>query len=266
MAMKIGREAHPDPVENYFEESHRLGFNWLELGCESPANFPQTFDEERIRKVRDLGRKYGISTCLHSASYVNTAELMPTVRKAVEQHFVEYLELAKKMECTYLVIHCGYHFSQFMEATFESLVSTLKNAVKVAEKLKVSMLIENMNRLHPDCEINYLGTTVEELKFVLDRIQTPYLGLAMDCGHANLLPGGVMPFIEAFGPRIQGLHLHDNDMVLDRHWPLGKGKIDWPMVFRKLKEMGYQGTHTIELDRHEDVVASQKYLQSIGVL
>ncbi len=144
--MKIGREAHPNPVENYFEESFNLGFNWLELGCESPVNFPQTFDEARIRLIRDLGRKYGISCCLHSASYVNTAEIMPTVRKAVEQHLIEYLSLAKRMECTYLVIHCGYHFSQFMEATYEALLTTLKNVVKEAEKLNMPLAFVEKRR------------------------------------------------------------------------------------------------------------------------
>lgn len=264
--MRIGREAHPCPVEDYFQESHDLGFNWLELGCESPINFPQTFDEPRINLIKDLGQKYGVSYCLHSASYVNSAEIMLTVRKAVEQHLIEYLELAKKLECSYLVIHCGYHFSQFMEATYEALLTTFRRVVEEAEKLNMPMMIENMNRLHPDCEINYLGTTVEELKIVFDNIETPYLGLAMDCGHANLLPGGVIPFIEAFGPRIGGLHLHDNDMVLDRHWPLGSGKIDWPAVFARLREIGYKGTYTLELDDHEDVVNSKEYLQRIGLL
>lgn len=164
------------------------------------------------------------------------------------------------------MIHCGYHFSQFMEATYEALLTTFRRVVEEAEKLNMPMMIENMNRLHPDCEINYLGTTVEELKIVFDNIETPYLGLAMDCGHANLLPGGVIPFIEAFGPRIGGLHLHDNDMVLDRHWPLGSGKIDWPAVFARLREIGYKGTYTLELDDHEDVVNSKEYLQRIGLL
>ena len=161
--MRIGREAHPQPVEDYFKQSHELGFNWLELGCESPVNFPHTFDERRVNLIRDLGQKYGISYCLHSASYVNSAEIMPTVRKAVEQHLIEYLRLARKMECSYLVIHCGYHFSQFMDATFDALLTTFRAAVEEAEKLDMPMLIENMNRLHPDCEINYLYSVPRKL-------------------------------------------------------------------------------------------------------
>lgn len=264
--MRIGRKARTRPVEDYFEESRDLGFNWLELGCESPINFPHTFDDQRIARIRDLGEKHGIVCSLHSASYVNSAEIMPTVHQAVEQHLIEYLQLAARLGAEHLVIHCGFHFSQFMEATYEALLTTFRAAVEVAERLDLPMMIENMNLLPPEAEIRYLGTTIEELKLVFDHFDTPYLGLALDVGHAHLLPGGVDAFLEAFGPRIGGLHLHDNDGVIDRHWAMGSGTIDWPNLFCRLQEMSYRGGYTIELSGDEDVLASRQYLQRIGVM
>jgi sugar phosphate isomerase/epimerase len=138
--------------------------------------------------------------------------------------------------------------------------------VAEAERLRIPLSIENMNLLSPDAEIRYLGTTIEELKVVFDAFDTPYLGLALDVGHCNLLPGGVEPFIDAFGSRLNGLHLHDNDGVYDRHWPMGKGTVDWARLFARLKEIGYPGNGTIELRRLEDVIESKKHLQEIGVL
>ncbi len=264
--MKIARKAGPRPVEEYFEEARRLGLDWLELGCEAPANFPQTFDDERIARIKDLGQKYGMGYCLHSASYVNSAEMMPTVRLAAEQHLIEYIHLAWKLGAENLVVHLGFHFSQYMEETYQALLQTYRTVVAEAERMKMPLVIENMNKLSPDSEINYLGTTIEELRVVMDEIQSPYLGLALDVGHAHLLPGGIEPFIDAFGPRIGGLHLHDNDGILDRHWALGKGTMDWRRLFERMKEIGYPGNATIELRRYEDVEASLAHLKSIGVL
>lgn len=264
--MRIARKAGPRPVEEYFEECKQLGFDYLELGCEAPDNFPHKFDDARIAGIRDLGQKYQIDYCLHSGSYVNSAEIMPTVRLAAQQHLIEYVELASKLEAQHLVIHMGFHFSQYMEATYEALLKTFTPVVALADKLKMPLVIENMNKLSDDSEINYLGTSIEELKVVFDYFDSPYLGLAMDIGHAHLLPGGIEPFIDAYGPRIGGLHLHDNDGILDRHWALGKGTIDWKRVFARMKEIGYEGSGTIELRKYEDVVESKKHLQSIGVL
>ena len=264
--MRIARKAGPRPVEEYFDECHALGFDYLELGCEAPDNFPHTFDEARIARIKDLAQKHQIDYCLHSASYVNSAEIMPTVRGAAEQHLIEYVQLASRLGAQHLVIHMGFHFSQYMDATYQALLATFETVVAEAERLKVPLVIENMNLLSPDAEIRYLGTTVEELQVAFDHFDSPYLGLALDVGHAHLIPGGIEPFIDAFGPRIGGLHLHDNDGAVDRHWALGRGTIDWAGVFARLHEIGYDGSATIELRNYEDVVASKQHLEAIGVL
>jgi sugar phosphate isomerase/epimerase len=264
--MKIAHRTGPNRVEDYFQECRDLGFDWLELGCEAPGNFPHTFDDARIAGIKELARRHEISCILHSASYVNSAEIMPAVRSAAERHLIEYVQLAAKLEAQHLVVHCGFHFSLYMDASFEALLATFRPVVAEAERLEVPLMIENMNLLPPEAEIRYLGTTVEELKVVLDAIDSPYLGLALDVGHAHLMPGGIEPFIDAFGPRIGGLHLHDNDGVVDRHWAMGKGTIDWARVFARLDEIGYGGSATIELTRLEAVRQSKAHLQSLGIL
>jgi hypothetical protein len=83
---QIGFAASSGPVERYFPLAQRYHISWLEFGCQNPVNFPQTFDRERIRRVRRLMERSGVRCGLHSASFVNSAEIMPTVRKAAEEH------------------------------------------------------------------------------------------------------------------------------------------------------------------------------------
>ncbi len=261
--MEIGFTASPKPVEEYFKFAAENGFPRLDLGCSAPSNFPHTFTEERIGRVKALGRRYGIKYGLHTASYVNTAEMMPRVREASEEHLLEYVRLSKETGAEYCVIHCGYHFSMFKELVMESLFKTLGAAVRLAEELDIPLVIENMNAIHPDSEIVYLGVTVDELRRVFEAVPSPYLGLALDVAHANLLPGGVPAWIEAFPEKIHHLHLSDNDGVLDRHLPIGDGNIDFGEVFDRLRGIGFEGTGTLEVGSEEDSIRSFVRLKEI---
>ena len=83
----------------------------MDLGCSTL--FPHTFTEERIKGVNELGELYSIKYGLNTASYVNTAEIMPEVRGTSEEHLLEYIRLSSEIAAEYCVIHCGYHFCMF---------------------------------------------------------------------------------------------------------------------------------------------------------
>ncbi|HSB81592.1 MAG TPA: sugar phosphate isomerase/epimerase family protein, partial [Candidatus Methylomirabilis sp.] len=165
-----------------------------------------------------------------------------------------------KLEAEYLVLHFGYHFSLFMDDVFASLIRTFKPVVELAERYDIPIGIENMNKVHEDCEIAYLGVTVEELARVFEAFPTRHLGLTLDVAHACLLPGGTEPFIRAFPDRIVSSHISDNDLKLDFHLPVGEGKIDFRSVLQGLKDIGFQGTLNIELKKNEDRLLSKQRL------
>ncbi|MCM0020423.1 MAG: sugar phosphate isomerase/epimerase, partial [Tagaea sp.] len=50
------------------------------------------------------------------------------------------------------------------------------------------------------------------------------------------------------GKHIVHLHVSDNDGVTNVHWRPGMGKIDWVAMFRALKETGYDGVVSVELE------------------
>ena len=79
--------------------------------------------------------------------------------------------------------------------------------------------------------------------------------------------------IELLGPYIQGIHAKDglwptNARDLGREVPIGKGKVDFPRIIARLKEMNYRGAVTIEREisgpqQMEDVRASKVYLEKL---
>lgn len=79
--------------------------------------------------------------------------------------------------------------------------------------------------------------------------------------------------IEVLAPYIQGIHAKDglwptNPRELGAEVPIGKGKVDFPRIIRRLKEIHYGGAITIEREisgpqQREDVRAAAEYLRQL---
>lgn len=79
--------------------------------------------------------------------------------------------------------------------------------------------------------------------------------------------------IELLAPFIQGIHAKDglwptNPRDLGQEVPIGKGKVDFPRIIARLKELNYRGALTIEREvsgpkQLEDVRAEKTYLENL---
>ena len=79
--------------------------------------------------------------------------------------------------------------------------------------------------------------------------------------------------IELLGPYVQGIHAKDglwptNPKELGEEVPIGKGKVDFPRIIARLKELDYRGAVTIEREvsgpqQVEDVRAAKSYLEKL---
>src|SRR5882762_9119729 len=79
--------------------------------------------------------------------------------------------------------------------------------------------------------------------------------------------------IELLGPFVQGIHAKDglwptNPKELGEEVPIGKGKVDFPRIIARLKELNYGGAVTIEREisgarQLEDVRAAKVYLEKL---
>jgi sugar phosphate isomerase/epimerase len=83
---------------------------------------------------------------------------------------------------------------------------------------------------------------------LIDHVGSPALGMNFDPSH--LFPCGEIPHVVIYelGARVFHCHFSDNDAVTNVHWRPGEGKIDWRAVLRALRETGFDGTISIELE------------------
>jgi hexulose-6-phosphate isomerase len=104
-----------------------------------------------------------------------------------------------------------------------------------------------------------------ELRDLLDRINSPWVGAYFDIGNV-LAFGYPRDWIRTLGRRIVRVHAKDYDLA--RTGPegfncaLGEGSVDWPAVVAALREVGYDGPVTYEgrADAADAVVRLRKIL------
>ncbi len=88
----------------------------------------------------------------------------------------------------------------------------------------------------------------------------------LDVGHGHCFAKRpIADFVERWGKRIRHLHLHDNDGREDRHWPIGKGTIDFEEVVTLLPRTAAD-TIVFELDADDFRESRSRIERLMGAL
>ena len=112
-------------------------------------------------------------------------------------------------------------------------INSVETLAEYACGLNVKIALENLH----EHAVKRFGSTVSDLKIIIKNVGSDCVGICLDTGHANMMRReGFSPEMEIgrAGKDLSSLHLHDNDGLEDRHWPLGRGTIDWHKVFEAL--------------------------------
>jgi D-psicose/D-tagatose/L-ribulose 3-epimerase len=120
--------------------------------------------------------------------------------------------------------------------TVDRLVDALRPVVAHAEDLGVSLGIEPLNRY----ETSLINTVAQALEIV-ERVDSPACGVAMDTFHMNIEEKDPAAAIRAASGRIAHVQVCGND----RGAP-GSDHTDWQGFVRALDEAGYRGPLCIE--------------------
>ncbi len=100
----------------------------------------------------------------------------------------------------------------------------------------VSLALEPLNRYE-----TYFLNTAADAAALCEEIGHHKVGMLFDTYHANIEEKNVAEAIAKAGQRILHFHSCEND----RGTP-GTGHVDWPGIFRALRDIGYDGSLTIE--------------------
>lgn len=255
---RIGFDAGGRRLEDALEWAGANGFHFVDFNADIGPNHLHEWSDQRVEKVRQAARSANVELVVHTLSGVNVAEYSPMVAPAVDQYLQANIKLAQRLGCGKVIVHAGYHFSGNEPERKAASLERLKRLVPVAEKARVTLLLENLNREPDDSEVHYLAFNVEECRPYFEAIASPAFGWAFTANHAHLVPEDFGGFLDAFGiDRIGEVRLADCKGDKEEHLLPGEGTLDFRGLFKRLEGDGYRGHYSMALGTDKDKIRAR---------
>ncbi len=172
------------------------------------------------------------------------------------QRLQQAVSLAPLFRPQGIVMHGGYSdwlYDFRPEAWLEGAKRTFSEVTETAERMNVDIYLENVFDEVPD-----------NLLRLREAVGSKRLRFCFDAGHAFLfsrLP--IQQWIEAFGPDLREMHIHDNRGLRDDHLPVGEGTINFRGVLLSVEDAGIRPILTVEPHREEHFLRSVDSLRTI---
>lgn len=148
------------------------------------------------------------------------------------------LESAKQIGAENVEIPLVDNSSVKTEEEKELLVQSLKECLPKAKELGISISLET--DLPP-----------KELFNLVQRFDDPFLKITYDSGNSSSLGYDSYEEISTYGSYLSNVHIKDR-ILHGTTVPLGTGNANFDKLFEGLKEVGYQGSFTLQAARQEE--------------
>lgn len=183
------------------------------------------------------------------------------IRAISEYRIRQSIDVASKIGAKAMVMHTNF-IPNFQDDNYENCWVE-RNAKFIKKLLRdypdINVYMENMFDMTPDL----LLRLAEKLK------NYDNFGICLDYAHASVFGNGKLKaseWMEQLAPYIKHIHINDNDLIKDRHLPLGQGSIDY-LEFAKLYEKYCnEATVLIEVSGIDKVRESLDYLKEKEII
>jgi len=225
-----------EPDRQALQAALESGITHLEVVISAAAPDP-TLKQPLVNWGRELGM------VVHSVHLPfnwewDISEPDPDARRRIVKKHQEILEQTAAWGPKAAIIHPSYEpiapelRSERLKACRDGLVALGEAAARLGVRLCVECLPRTC-----------LGNSSAEIKALVDGIDS----IAVCCDVNHLLRETPQAFIRAVGERIEAVHISDYDGQDEKHWPPGRGVIDWDEVISALAEAGFPGPFMFEV-------------------
>lgn len=215
----------------------------------------------RVDSLRHVSRQDGISYSVHGPICdLNLATLNNDVSSLVMKRLEHSLRNASNLGATNWVLHPGTHGALSWVKPGEDWkanLSRMRRLKRLGDRLGVEVLVENIS-----ASLAVLGRASDFHRLYTEWKSAP--DMTFDVGHA-WIRGETQEYFKHLSGRVTHVHAHDNDGVVDTHWKVGSGKVDWKWVVRALAESKFEGKVVVESVKgpFASLVGLQKLLGSL---
>ena len=245
-----------------------------DLGLPTCQAFVDNFDASLVSKLRQALDKHGIeATSLVVGGpgkevwdfYQGplTIGIVPSgTRAARVAHIKKASDFAKQCGIPAVQTHCGFIPENPNVPVYKETIAAMRDIVGYCKNNGQNFRYETGQ----ETPIT-LVRAIQDIGFDNQGVNFDLANLIL-YGKANPVDA-----IELLAPYVQGIHAKDglfptNPKELGKEVPIGKGRVDFPRIIARLKEIDYRGAVTIEREisgpqQVEDVRAAKAYLEGL---
>ena len=267
MDMPLGIIMGVKDPEKDLARVRELGFSTCQLSVGD-------YSKDHARRVEAALKKYSLRPtsliCMGPGNYVwnfyegpKTIGLVPREQRAERAaRLREGTDFCREAGIPAVHAHFGFIPEDPNDALYGEFIDAMKGVAGYARERGIEVRFETGQE-----------TPVTLLRAIED-IGTDNLGINYDTanlilyGKANPVDG-----LDVVGAQVRSLHAKDgfyptNPKELGREVPIGEGKVDFPRLIRKLKDIDFKGHITIEREisgpkQTEDILKSKKFLEEL---
>lgn len=257
-------------VESELKKISDNGFS----GCQLCSSDVSLFTDETADIVNKACKKYGVKVTTFWCGWSGpavwdfyegplTLGLVPEEYRWMRiKELMQGSDFAKKIGVVNVATHLGFIPETPNTAEYASLVCAVRHLAQYMKNNGQYFLLETgqetpvtMRRLIEDAGTGNIGINFDSANLIL-------------YGKANPLDA-----LDVFGEYVRDMHAKDGCYPTDgknlgKETPIGQGKVDFPKIIKKLKDIGYTGAVTIEREisgeeQLKDIIAAKKYLEGL---
>lgn len=257
-------------IDKEIKKVHDMGFKF----CQISGWDVKLFTDEAAQKILDACKKYNVKISTFWCGWDGPAAwnfyegpltlgLVPSeYRYERTKELMEGSDFAKKLGVENMATHAGFLPETPLCDQYSSVIISLRTVAKKCKENGQYFLFETGQE-----------TPVTILRAIED-IGTENVGVNLD--PANLIMYGKANPVDAldvFGKYVRDVHAKDGCYPTDGRnlgveTKIGEGRVDFKELIKKLKELGYDGTLTIEREisgeqQIKDIMESKVYLEGL---
>lgn len=169
----------------------------------------------------------------------------------IEAEILERLAAAEEWGIPNLICFSGNRAGLGDEAGAENTAEGLRRVAKAAEEAGVTLILELLNSKvdHPDYQCDRTAWGVQVCQWV----DSPRVKLLYDVYHMQIMEGDLVRTIQTYYPWFGHYHVAGNP---GRHEPDAGQEINYPAVYRAIRDTGYDGYVGVEFVPTGDPIAA----------